>query len=332
MQQAEKLTHTLTQAIAKHASDVYFFPKFQGYEIVCHTVTGIEKMGELSCEQAEQLIAYVKYEANMSISERRRPQLGALHVRVDKVQVHLRLSTVGDFQDRESMVIRIIYALAEVSHAVRQNKQWPAIRGLTNSAGLVVLSGPMGSGKTTTIYQLAHERQTDSVVLSIEDPVEIEEPDFLQLQVNELAGMTYDALLKLALRHRPDVFIIGEIRDEQTARVAIKAALSGHLVLSTVHAQSALGVVGWLTQLDIAKNDLEQAIAGVCYQRLLPGRQQPVTIYDWLTREELFSEASPFFNDQQKKTQMTRRWHDALREAVDDGLVAPEVAQSYQAD
>ncbi|HAT54276.1 MAG TPA: competence protein ComGA [Lactobacillus sp.] len=328
MQPVETLDHTMSQAIGKRASDVYFFPKVQGYEIVCHTVTGIEKLGELTSQEAEQLIAYVKYEANMAISEHRRPQLGALHRKFADLPVHLRLSTVGDFQDRESMVIRIIYALEQIGHEVRQNRQWPEIRALTQSAGLLVLSGPMGSGKTTTIYQLAHERRQQSVILSIEDPVEIEEPGFLQLQVNELAGMSYDALLKLALRHRPDVFIIGEIRDEQTAQVAVKAALSGHLVLSTVHAQNVLGVVSRLTQLGVAKSDLMQALTGVCYQRLIPGQHKPVTIYDWQTGDELFGDQTTMH---QSGTHMTRRWHDALRKAVDDGSLAAEVAAHYQA-
>lgn len=328
MQPVERLAATMTMAVKKAASDIYLFPRHQGYEVIIHTATGIEKMAELSIQQATQVIAYVKYQANMAISDHRRPQVGALSWSVGQQNLHLRLSTVGDFQDHESMVIRIIYPLSRVSHQVRQNRQWPAISALAKQRGLMVLSGPTGAGKTTTIYQLAKELGETAIVLAIEDPVEIAEPQFLQLQVNDLAGMSYDNLLKVALRHRPDVFIIGEIRDLQTAQVAIRAALSGHLVLTTIHAQSTFGVVTRLRQLGVNDLDLQQALTGVCYQRLVPGTTAPVTIYDWLTNHEVFDQ--PIINGGQGQ-QMSGRWHDALSQAVNAGEIIPAVAGQYAA-
>ncbi|GKT03459.1 competence type IV pilus ATPase ComGA [Furfurilactobacillus entadae] len=328
MQPAERLIKVLIWAMAKTANDIYLFPKVTGYEIIIHTVAGVEKLMNLSASQAEQLMAYVKYQANMSISDHRRPQLGALSMTVAKQTVHLRLSTVGDFQDHESMVIRIIYPLEAVTQTVHQGPQWAALSHLAQQRGLFILSGPTGSGKTTTIYQLAQQLADQAVVLTIEDPVEISEPRFIQLQVNKPAGMDYESLLKLALRHRPDVFVIGEIRDEQTAKIAVQAALSGHVVLSTVHAQSAHGVLPRLHQLGISLADLQQVITGVCYQRLLPGTTHPVVLYDWLEPTDLFNDMT---QERSLTQQMTWRWHDALSKAISDGKVAATVATAYRA-
>src|SRR5699024_12255697 len=114
--------------------------------------------------------------------------------------------------------------------------------------GLILVGGRIGAGKTTTMYQLARQLCPKQIVLTIEDPVESDHPEFIQLQVNELAGMDYESLLKLGLRHRPDVFIIGESRDSQTAAMSVQAALSGHLVFGTIHARDASGVVSRLLQ------------------------------------------------------------------------------------
>ncbi|GAB6092366.1 competence type IV pilus ATPase ComGA [Furfurilactobacillus curtus] len=328
MQPADHLNQVVAQAVAKAASDIYLFPKVVGYELIIHTASGIVKLTDLSTERAQQLIAYIKYEANMVISDHRRPQLGALTYRVGQRELHLRLSTVGDFQDHESMVIRIIYPLASFQKHVTTTDQWRFLTNLATRRGLMVFSGPTGSGKTTSLYRLARQFSEESVILSIEDPVEIHESSFLQLQINELAGMDYNALLKLALRHRPDVLLIGEIRDEQTAKVALQAALSGHLVLSTVHAQNVLGVVSRLEQLGVSNQDLEQALTAVCYQRLVPGIQQPLVIYDWLSNDELFGEQRSKIRWHQ---QMTGRWHDALNQSVFNGQVAPNVAEAFRA-
>jgi Type II secretory pathway, ATPase PulE/Tfp pilus assembly pathway, ATPase PilB len=111
-------------------------------------------------------------------------------------------------------------------------EQFNLIKKLTNQRGLIVTSGPTGSGKTSTMYELAQVIGKNKVVMTIEDPVEVWNPDFLQTQVNLIAGITYPDLLKAALRHRPDILIIGEIRDQETAKISINAALSGHLGFS----------------------------------------------------------------------------------------------------
>lgn len=135
--------------------------------------------------------------------------------------------------------------------------------------GLILLAGQMGSGKTTTLYHVAANHLNDQMVLTIEDPVELVVPQFLQLQVNNAAQMSYDRLLKLALRHHPDVMIIGEIRDAETAHIVVQAALSGHLILSTVHAMSITGIWYRLRAFGIPVDLLNQVIVGLGYQEMM---------------------------------------------------------------
>ena len=141
----------------------------------------------------------------------------------------------------------------------------------TKQAGLLLISGPTGSGKTTTTYALIDylKQELGKSIVTIEDPVEYQQPDIIQMQVNETMGMTYDVGIKEILRHDPDVIIIGEIRDSQTARQALRAAFTGHLVISTVHAKNVLGTINRLLDLGITLQELEQGVIGVANQRLI---------------------------------------------------------------
>ena len=132
---------------------------------------------------------------------------------------------------------------------------------------LYLFSGPTGSGKTTLMYRLA--KQNRGQVITIEDPVEIEEDTFLQLQTNDAIGLNYDTLIQLALRHRPDCLIIGEIRDSLTAKAAIRAALTGHKVFATVHAANLAETKSRLRDLLPVENELDYCLGGIVYQRLL---------------------------------------------------------------
>ena len=252
------------------ASDVYLLPYGKSYLVKIRAQDRLINYHRLKFKNGIRLINFCKFYGGMNISEHRRPQLGAMRFNSD---YSLRLSTVGDYQQRESMVIRIISDLSSRRLNFWLPSQIQRITKLATDRGLILFAGPTGSGKTTTIYWLAKQLSQKSMVMTIEDPVEINEPSFLQLQVNQAAGMGYEQLLKVGLRHRPDVFIIGEIRDPKTAEAAIQAALSGHLVLSTVHAQSPLGVVERMRQLGVDDRYLRQTLTAVAYQRLIPDRR-----------------------------------------------------------
>lgn len=261
-----KIWNYMDELVKRRVSDVYLIPQDDHYRLLTLNKGRLTPVDILSQKTAAQIITYFKYHADMAVSEHRRPQAGAL--RDEKRKIDIRISTVGDFRGRETLVIRLIYPLGE-DYQLLFPQQWEQLIAMTKGRGLILFSGPMGSGKTTTMYRLATQFSSREVVLSIEDPVEIYQSDFIQLQVNDLAGMSYQELLRLGLRQRPGIFIIGEIRDAATAKITVQAALSGHLVLATVHAQSAAGVIVRLRQLDIPQDQLQQALSGICYQRLI---------------------------------------------------------------
>lgn len=264
-----ELERLLATLVHRRAADLYILPTTNGFRVLANINgqrVGIQK---ISVVVGNRWVGHLKYRANMSVTEHRRPQAGAMRLKVGQLVVDVRLSTVGDFRGKESLVVRFIYRLRDQDYSLLVPNQWNQLTEATERRGMMLFAGPTGSGKTTTMYRLARQLGSQ-VVMTIEDPVEIEEPAFLQLQVNPLAGMDYQELLKVGLRHRPQVFIIGEIRDPQTAMMATQAALSGHLVLATIHARTATGVIARLRQLAVDDYYFEQAVSGVVYQRLLP--------------------------------------------------------------
>lgn len=211
----------------------------------------------------------------MDVGEKRKPQSGATHLEIDSKAVELRFSTMTNVLLLESLVVRVIRQQLKSNYSVQTYfpQDIDCLRSLLNrKSGLVLFSGPVGSGKTTTIYQLLRERMAQETVqiITMEDPVEIYEANFLQTEVNELAGISYDVLIKSSLRHHPDILMIGEIRDEETARMAIRGALTGHLMIATIHAKDTLGVIARLQELQVTPEQLKQTLIGVVSQRLVP--------------------------------------------------------------
>lgn len=267
----EQFDKLICQAIDRKASDIYLRQLDGEIQVSLHTNSGIQHIERLSVMVGEQLMRFVKYQAQMDITELRRPQAGHWTYRCAgrSMTLDLRISTVGDFLQHESMVIRLLYRLRDLRIRWVQEEQYLKLKKQASKGqGLILLAGQMGSGKTTTLYHLANEFADEQMVMTLENPVEIKNERFLQLQVNEGAGMTYADLLRLSLRHHPDILIIGEIRDRETARIAAEAGLTGHLVLSTVHAQSVAGIWYRMRELGVDEATLKQTLLGGGYQRL----------------------------------------------------------------
>lgn len=321
----KKFQELINDAINRRSSDLFILPYQDKYRILLCVKGEKVKVDELSMENGQQMIAYFKYRGNMTVSEHRRPQIGALKWQTGNSMIDLRLSTVGNYRGQESLVIRFIYSLANLDYRVIMPEQWQRISHLTHRRGLILFAGPMGSGKTTTMYRLAKELAETELVMTIEDPVEIEEANFLQLQVNQKAGMEYQELLKVGLRHRPDDFIIGEIRDAETANLAVQAALSGHLVLATVHAVNACGVIARMRQLGVEQYYLKQVLTGVCYQRLLPLTNGDSLLFDLLSGEELSLAV-----DQEETRGMGNEWLSQLEKLFQEGKISLANYKKYQ--
>lgn len=262
----------LAVGFSHKASDIYIFPVEAGYDVSLRYQQGKVNYGKLTQENGEKLILYFKYMADMDVAEKRRSQVGAGSKVILSKTRRLRFSTVGDFQNRESLVIRLLHDFtSEKEYVVFFPKQLPLIEAAVEKSGLFLFSGPTGSGKTTSMYRLAKQLGTQNrQVITIEDPVEIKDSAFLQLQVNKKIKLSYEKLVKVCLRHRPDILIVGEIRDRETAQAVIRGALTGHTIFSTIHGLNKESIVPRLLELGVAKEELRQCLKGIIYQRLLP--------------------------------------------------------------
>lgn len=269
----KRARHLLKKGFKLNASDLYIFPSQKQYEISFRYHHEVTHYQQISFEEGEKLILYLKYLAGMDVSEKRKTQVGSASINIEEQSHRIRLSSVADFKSRETLVIRFLQNKQELSQLdFVFPEQVKLLEKLICIPGLYLFSGPTGAGKSTSMYYLANylNKQKEKQIITIEDPVEIENHDFLQFQVNEKIDLTYQELIKVCLRHRPDILIIGEIRDHETAKMVIRAALTGHMVFSTIHATDKEGVLIRLKDLGIHEVELQQSLRGIVYQELIP--------------------------------------------------------------
>lgn len=289
--------------------DIYVLPVENKVQVFARRDKSRVIFKELNESEGEKLIFHFKFIGSMDVGEKRKAQVGSATYAINQNIVRLRLSTVGDFRQRESLVIRFLHIFGTSRENYFLPQQLTIIRGQVKRRGLHLFCGPVGSGKTTLMYKLAKETDQFQQVITIEDPVEIEEKAFLQLQTNTKIDLTYDVLIKACLRHRPDILIIGEIRDGLTAQAAIRAALTGHTVFATIHARSITGVYERLIELGVQQREIIECVAGIIYQRLLPFRT---------TTEE---EVSGVLMDYDFSGKKTSNWLKELRKVWAYGFI-----------
>ncbi|WP_077326950.1 competence type IV pilus ATPase ComGA [Virgibacillus siamensis] len=264
----------LQSAIKLQASDIHFYP-FPDKTDIYFRILGKRILHKtISIHQYQSLLTYYKFTSGMDIGEVRKPQDGTLIHDTLNQHFSLRLSTLP-VNHTESLAIRILPQ--EENLTLDQLFLFPAQLAklknwISNRAGIILFTGPTGSGKTTTLYALLQNILTEKSyqTITLEDPIEKDIHDILQVQVNEKAGITYQTGLKAALRHDPDIIMVGEIRDRYTAEFAFDASLTGHLVLSTLHAKSAAGTVHRLLEMGLKLSDLKQSLVAVASLQLLP--------------------------------------------------------------
>ncbi|MDD2742188.1 MAG: GspE/PulE family protein [Rhodocyclaceae bacterium] len=229
-------------------------------------------------DMAEQVISRIKVMAELDIAERRIPQDGRFKVRVNGREIDFRVSVMPNIFG-EDAVLRLLdrQSLTEEAQALRLDSlgldayTMSGIRRLANKPhGMLLVTGPTGSGKTTTLYAALTEIHTGrDKIVTIEDPVEYRLPRVLQIPVNEKKGLTFARGLRSILRHDPDKIMVGEIRDDETAQIAVQAALTGHLVFTTVHANSVFDVLGRFLHMGVDAYSFASALNGIVAQRLL---------------------------------------------------------------
>lgn len=261
-------------AMEKYVSDIHISAYQNVYRIYFRYLGELVLIKTIPLIQGERVVAYFKYITNMDVGEKRKPQSGSCHKTIQQNFIELRTSTISNYKGQESLVIRLLKMkrdTMQLTHFFPGELQ-KMYHLLDRKQGLVIFSGPVDSGKTTAIHALLCRKYDEKAVqiMTLEDPVEITDERFLQTEVNVMAGVDYDDLIKASLRHHPDILMIGEIRDEKTAKMAIRASLTGHLVVATIHAKSCFGVMDRLLDLGVSHNTMKEALTGVVSMRLLP--------------------------------------------------------------
>jgi len=263
----------LRAAATEGASDVHFEPKEDGLVVRFRLDGEMHGHVRLPVAQREALLARGKIFGGMDITEKRLPQDGRALLRERGRRFHLRLSTLPTVHG-ESLVIRLLdqtMPCQDFSQLGLAPPQAEALHAaLAGPAGLVYLTGPTGSGKTTTLHAALHALDHEGrVIHTLEDPVEYEFPGIRQTEIREKIGLTFAASLRALLRQNPDILLVGETRDAETAQLAIRAALTGHLVLSTLHTNDALAAIPRLRDLGVESFLLAASLRLVAAQRLV---------------------------------------------------------------
>jgi general secretion pathway protein E len=263
----------IAEGIGARASDIHLEREASGV-VVRHRVDGLLRgVRTLDADTGVPLVSRIKIMAGLDIADRLRPQDGRLSVNVGAGQVDLRVSTLPAAHG-EKVVLRILDARAGGARFESLGLAAPALARLRTlldiREGLVLVTGPTGSGKTTTLYAALRAIQERGVnVVTVEDPIEYRLPGIVQVQVNARTGLTFASALRSILRQDPDVILVGEIRDAETASIAVQAALTGHLVLSTLHTIDAASAIARLDDLGVDRYKVAASLKGVVAQRLL---------------------------------------------------------------
>lgn len=261
------------QAIVFGASDIHWEPRENDFSVRLRIDGQLNSISPLPLSAVRSVISRLKMMAKMDVAERRLPQDGRIVVEMSGRRIDLRVSTLPTVYG-EKAVVRILDPETAQrslgSLGMREEVETGMRRLLQRPHGLILITGPTGSGKTTSLYALMRELQAEAFnIVSIEDPVEYRLPGINQVQVQSSIGLTFAKGLRAILRQDPDVIMIGEIRDEETARIAVSAALTGHLVLSTLHTNTAAEAITRLLEMGIEPYLLTDSISGVLSQRLV---------------------------------------------------------------
>jgi len=263
----------IKEAIPFRASDIHIEP-FEHFIAVRYRIDGkLSERARFSTESYAAIAARLKIMAGINIAEKRLPQDGRINLSINGCEYDFRVSTLPTVHG-EKFVIRILdksafsFSRAQLGFTAEANEIINKM--LARPHGIILMSGPTGCGKSTTLYTFLRElNKPDVNIVTVEDPVEYTMPGINQVNVNSKTNLTFATALRSIMRQDPDIIMIGEIRDEETAQIAIRAAITGHLVLSTIHTNDAPGVLTRLIDMGVSRYFVVEALIGVISQRLV---------------------------------------------------------------
>lgn len=263
----------ISHAVRDRASDIHIEPDENTLRIRYRISGAMREEGSPPKSMQNEVISRIKIAADLDVSERRLPQDGRFMMEIDGNPIDLRISTLPTIHG-EKIVIRILdrrnlrLTFSQLGFETKMADKWQSL--IRKPEGLILITGPTSSGKTSTLYTTLQEiNSIDKNIITVEDPVEYSLPLINQIQINEKAGLTFPSSLRSILRQNPDVIMIGEIRDTETAQIAVRSALTGHLVFSTTHTNDAPQAITRLTDMGIEPYLLAAALKGVLAQRLV---------------------------------------------------------------
>lgn len=267
------LSQLLQQAIQWGASDIHLEPSDTDTRVRLRIDGSLQELPALPGDLRDRVVSRIKILSRMDIAERRLPQDGRLELDVDARSMDFRVSTLPTMHG-EKLVLRWLQSSQVVrelpSLGLEPDQLEQLLEMVQSPQGLALVTGPTGAGKTVSLYACLQAMDRQHLNIStVEDPIEIELPSINQVQVHEKAGLTFSVALRAFLRQDPDVILVGEIRDFETADMAVKAAQTGHLVLSTVHTNDAPSTPGRLVHMGVPSHLLSSSLRWVIAQRLL---------------------------------------------------------------
>ena len=261
------------QAVKRKASDIHIEVHEKRGEVRFRIDGVLTKNADLEKKVITLIISRIKVISNLDISENRIPQDGRTQIKIAGESLDIRVSILPTFYG-ERVVMRLLMQSGSVPHIQELGFSDETIHDiknlLRNSHGIILVTGPTGSGKTTSLHAFLQEVESPELnLITVEDPVEYKSETISQIQVNEKVGLSFAAALRSILRQDPDIIMIGEIRDEETAHIAVRAALTGHLVFSTLHTNSAAATISRLADMGIEPFLISSSVLGIMAQRLV---------------------------------------------------------------
>ena len=320
----ERLLEILRIALAYRVSDIHFNllrdDDGAGEMVIEMRVNG--EIRQLKPNEDDlKLFRYLMYRADLDLSGAFLPQTGSFEMMVDKQRLSLRFAIVASYR-RSSGVLRILndHHVLHIDELTDdpQVKTWLG-KVTEHHTGLFVFSGPTGSGKTTTLYTLLDEARGKKI-FTLEDPVEVVHEGYMQLQINEKQHLSYADGIKQLMRHDPDIVMIGEIRDGEAASMAVRCALTGHLVVTSLHSSDCTSAILRLMDLGVKDYQLKDVLVGVSNQRLAVDEEgRKMGIYEIMSREEV-----EYWFAHHEHSAGFITLHERLARAQDAGIIVKE--------